>query len=126
RYRRAAAMLRQPGPHRLGAPFRKPLIVLVVALAVGVPPDHGSGLWIALEHREYLFERRAGFRAQIPFVEVEQHVGREVDLDLAAGDLGAEILQRALHIPDLRLDARGDTSDFEDLRFEVEHLAFER
>ena len=45
---------------------------------------------------------------------------------IAPRDLGAEILQRALHVPNLRLNARRDTLDFEDLRFEVEHLAFER
>jgi hypothetical protein len=67
--------------------------------------DQYRRLRIGLQYGDDLVERRPRLRAQIPFVEIEQDVGRQVDLDLAALDGGAEILQRALQVADLRLIA---------------------
>ena len=54
------------------------------------------------------------------------HIGREVDLDLAAGDFRAETFECALEVLHVRLHCRAKAAQFEDFPLEVEDLALER
>ena len=90
------AVRREPGAHRLGAPLRERLVVGRIAAHVGVALDRDARVRPRVHHREQVVELRLGGGLQVGLVEVEQHVGGEVDLDLLRRDLGLELLQRAL------------------------------
>src|SRR5216683_1310220 len=80
RHRRRDTVLDEPAPHRIGAPLRELLVVLVVALSVGMTLDQDRGLGIGLQYGDDLFECRRGLGPKVGLVKIEQHIGREADL----------------------------------------------
>jgi hypothetical protein len=58
--------------------------------------DRHRGVAGGTEHFRHLPEARKGLRAQVVLVEVEQHVGRQLDPYLAVADLRAQLLQDAV------------------------------